>query len=314
MNGLGADPAAGRAHARRSGGLLAVQEAVARQIVEAVAGFDNVYIEICNEPYATQRARRLAAPHGDGASARGGDASAAGPDLAERRQPRAAGGRSAPGHLDLQLPLRDAAGRGRLECPPRRRDRRQRDRLPRHGGRAYRTEAWDFILAGGGLYNNLDYSFTVGHEDGTFVFPSTQPGGGGVALRRQLGILRQFIDRFDLLKVRPAPELVVGGVPDGGSVQVLAQGDDAFGVYLRRQTEPVVVLRAVDGRARAARERHVSDSRHVERRRAPDRRRPRADRGLDRPRHEDGHGGGRRGTPGVHSRSPPSTSTTAAPA
>ena len=45
---------------------------------------------------------------------------------------------------------------------------------------AYRTEGWDFILAGGGLYNNLDYSFTVGHEDGTFVFPSTQPGGGGV--------------------------------------------------------------------------------------------------------------------------------------
>ncbi len=108
---------------------------------------------------------------------------------------------------------------------------------------AYRTEGWDFILAGGGLYNNLDYSFTVGHEDGTFAFPSTQPGGGGVALRRQLGVLRRFIDRFDLLKVRPAPELVVGGVPDGGSVQVLAQGDDAFGVYLRRQL-PVTAFSA----------------------------------------------------------------------
>ena len=38
----------------KSGPLLAVQEAVARHLVAAVAGFDNVYIEICNEPYATQ--------------------------------------------------------------------------------------------------------------------------------------------------------------------------------------------------------------------------------------------------------------------
>jgi hypothetical protein len=100
---------------------------------------------------------------------------------------------------------------------------------------AYRSEGWDFILAGGGLYDNLDYSFTVGHEDGTFAIPPTQPGGGGSTLRRQLGVLRRFIDRFDLTSTRPAPELVVGGVPPGGSVQVLAQGRDAFGVYLRRQ-------------------------------------------------------------------------------
>ncbi len=35
----------------------------------------------------------------------------------------------------------------------------------------YRVEAWEFMLAGGGLYNHLDYSFTVGDEDGTFVYP-----------------------------------------------------------------------------------------------------------------------------------------------
>jgi hypothetical protein len=41
---------------------------------------------------------------------------------------------------------------------------------------AYRMEGWDFIIAGGGLYNNLDYSFVAGNEDGTFVYPSSQPG------------------------------------------------------------------------------------------------------------------------------------------
>jgi hypothetical protein len=101
---------------------------------------------------------------------------------------------------------------------------------------AYRTEGWDFILAGGGLYNNLDYSFTVGHEDGTFAFPPTQPGGGGAALRGQLGVLRRFIDGFDLVKLRPDPGRVKGGLPPGGSAQVLADPGRAYAVYLRRQT------------------------------------------------------------------------------
>ena len=35
-------------------------------------------------------------------------------------------------------------------------------------------EGWEFMLAGGGLYNHLDYSFAVGHEDGWFVNPPTQ--------------------------------------------------------------------------------------------------------------------------------------------
>ena len=48
----------------------------------------------------------------------------------------------------------------------------------------YRTEAWAFLLAGGAPYNNLDYSFAVGHEDGTFAYPATQPGGGNPGLRR----------------------------------------------------------------------------------------------------------------------------------
>jgi hypothetical protein len=46
----------------------------------------------------------------------------------------------------------------------------------------YRTEGWDFLLAGGGLYNNLDYSFTARHPDGTFR-DYRSPGGGSRDLR-----------------------------------------------------------------------------------------------------------------------------------
>jgi len=33
------------------------------------------------------------------------------------------------------------------------------------GDRVYRRQAWQFMLSGGGLFNNLDYSFFVGFED-----------------------------------------------------------------------------------------------------------------------------------------------------
>ena len=53
-------------------------------------------------------------------------------------------------------------------------------------------EAWEFLLAGGGLYNNLDYSFVVGHEDGTFEYPKTQPGGGDRKFRQQMKVLKEL--------------------------------------------------------------------------------------------------------------------------
>jgi hypothetical protein len=222
----------------RSGPLLAVQEAVARHLVAAVAGFDNVYVEICNEPYATKvpedwqrhmttvaaaAVAKLPQPILLSQNVANQGARVVDPHPAisifnfHYATPPDTIGWNA--HLGRLIGDNETGFRGTADL-------------------AYRTEGWDFILAGGGLYNNLDYSFTVGHEDGTFAYPPTQPGGGGVALRRQLGALRGFIDRFDLVKVRPAPELVVGGVPDGGSVQGLAQGDDAVGIYLRRGMSP----------------------------------------------------------------------------
>jgi hypothetical protein len=99
----------------------------------------------------------------------------------------------------------------------------------------YRTEGWEFVLAGGGLYNNLDYSFAVGHEDGTFAYPATQPGGGSRALRRQLRILSDFINGFDFIRMSPDDRVVKGGTPPGGAVRALVERDRAIAIYLRRQ-------------------------------------------------------------------------------
>ena len=56
----------------------------------------------------------------------------------------------------------------------------------------YRRQAWNFMLSGGSIFNSLDYSFSVGHEDGSDTEPNG-PGCGSPALRRQLRILSDFL-------------------------------------------------------------------------------------------------------------------------
>jgi hypothetical protein len=68
--------------------------------------------------------------------------------------------------------------------------------------KAYRRQAWKFILSGGGLFNNLDYSFFTGYEDGT-LNNTTAPGGGSKSLRKQLSVLNHFIHGFDILNMKP---------------------------------------------------------------------------------------------------------------
>jgi hypothetical protein len=99
----------------------------------------------------------------------------------------------------------------------------------------YRTEGWEFVLAGGGLYNNLDYSFAVGFEDGTFRYPETQPGGGGPALRRQLRILCDFITSVDFIRMTPDDSIIKGGAPSGGAARALVEHGRTIAIYLRRQ-------------------------------------------------------------------------------
>jgi hypothetical protein len=103
----------------------------------------------------------------------------------------------------------------------------------------YRREAWEFILAGGGLFNNLDYSFTVRHPAGTFVnYPSNQPGGGNPRLRQQYSVLRNFIYKFDFLRMGPDTNVIRGGVPAGTSARALSQPEQAYAIYIGPTAPP----------------------------------------------------------------------------
>jgi hypothetical protein len=97
----------------------------------------------------------------------------------------------------------------------------------------YRIQGWDFLIAGGALFDNLDYSFAPGHERGDFRYESKTPGGGSAELRRQLGALREFFDRIDFMHMMPTPDVIVQA-PEGVSVRVLAQQGKAYALYLHR--------------------------------------------------------------------------------
>jgi hypothetical protein len=66
----------------------------------------------------------------------------------------------------------------------------------------YRRQAWNFMLSGGSSFDGLDYSFSVGHEDGGDLRPNG-PGGGSPTLRRQLRVLSDFLQSFSLIDLHP---------------------------------------------------------------------------------------------------------------
>ncbi len=94
----------------------------------------------------------------------------------------------------------------------------------------YRTEGWDFLLAGGALYNNLDYSFTPAHPRGTFL-EYKSPGGGNPSLRQQLRILKQFLHSFDFVRMTP-DNSVLGKVSPALTASALVERGKAYAVYL----------------------------------------------------------------------------------
>ncbi len=94
----------------------------------------------------------------------------------------------------------------------------------------YRTQGWNFMLSGGGLYGNLDFSFVVGHEDGSGTpgFTGSYNAGGGPAIRGQMKVLLDFMRALPLRAMKPDNGVVVGGAD---SWRALAGPGEAYAVW-----------------------------------------------------------------------------------
>ena len=93
---------------------------------------------------------------------------------------------------------------------------------------AYTRQAWNFMLAGGSVFDSLDYSFSVGHEDGSDV-EANGPGGGSSELRRRLKILSEFLQTLPLVEMRPDFYVVKQA---GGAVTHALSSASEYAIYL----------------------------------------------------------------------------------
>jgi hypothetical protein len=218
----------------RHPGLLRLQEEMANKILTECNEFDNLYYEVCNEPYfgdlealdaweehmtnfIAEAESKLPVQHLISQNIRNGKLKIENPNPAvsvfnfHYAKP--------PVTVDMNYGLDKPIG----------------DNETGFSGIEdvhYRTEGWDFMVAGGALYNNLDYSFTTDNEDGSFVIPPRQPGGGGKKLRGQLNTLRTVFGELDFINMKPVNYNLQPDLPEKASVRILAEEGNQYLVYI----------------------------------------------------------------------------------
>ncbi len=99
-------------------------------------------------------------------------------------------------------------------------------------GTIYRIEAWRFLMAGGALFNHLDYSFTTENEDGSYVVQKGEPGGGSKELREQFRILAGFMKSLDFVNMKPIDKDAVRSLSENTSIEGLVEGGRKWALYL----------------------------------------------------------------------------------
>lgn len=223
-------------------GLLAVQEKLVRKIVSELKDYDNVMWEICNEPYfggvtlewqhhiadvIVDAEKGFKHPHLITQNI------ANGRKKIENPHPAVSVFNfhyaSPPDTVGMNYGLNKVIGDNETG-------------FKKNADDHYRMEGWEFILAGGGLYNNLDYSFVPGHEDGTFAYPEKTPGGGNPGFRKQMKVLRDFINGFDFIRMQPDKSFIQSELPKGTRVQALAESGKQYAVYLKGKDIPALMI------------------------------------------------------------------------
>lgn len=233
-------------YALKEQALTAAQEALVRKIATELAGFDNVYYELCNEPYfggVTREWNQRMARAIQETEARLGVSHLIAENIANN-QAQVTDPLAEVSILNFHYATPDAVrlnyGLGRAIADDETGFKGPEDE-------PYRREAWEFILSGGAIFSHLDYSFSVSHPDGTKPVGNS-PGGGGESMRHQLAVLKRFLEGFDFVRLKP----------DHGSVQALngqafalVDKGRQYAVYLHGEPKAELELRLPRGHYRA---------------------------------------------------------------
>ncbi|MBW7989205.1 MAG: hypothetical protein FVQ84_04205 [Planctomycetes bacterium] len=229
--------------------LLAVQDSMVRRIVKELRNFDNVYYEICNEPYfggvtldwqnhiaetIVKAEAKFIRKHliAQNIANKSEKVVKPNPYISIFNFHYAKPPKAVTENYGLNKVIGDdETGFAGSEPKP------------------YRLEGWDFIIAGGAVYDNLDYSFTVGHEDGTAEINA--PGSGGSVLHKQLEILKDFINSFDFIKMKPDNSVIKGGITYKATARTLVQVGRTYAIYINGGNEAKLIVELPKGTYRA---------------------------------------------------------------
>ena len=237
VNGLGAFTDRHRAFSLDDNPLLKTQARLIRKLVAELNEFDNLYYEIINEPYSLHDGtaflpwqdrmtdviveaeaglpqRHLVARNVQNRCLRVTDLHPAVSIVNFHYADPAAV--AANYHLGRVIADDETGFKGQSCCP-------------------YRTEAWRFMLSGGGIFSHLDYSYTVAHPEGTAPIELESPSFGGPELRAQLGVLKKFLDALPLDRMSPHDDVLnlFGSSPGAGTAaHVLADPGRTYAAYL----------------------------------------------------------------------------------
>lgn len=141
-----------------------------------------------------------------------------------------------------------------------------------------RKEAWAFILAGGAVYSNLDWSFAIDDLTGLGRNPSGKKISGK-EVRDQLRVLKRIMDDFDYIHASPIAAGAFEPLPDHLYMQGLRITDRSYLCYFYKERKidagrlmlslgkgkyTVTFIDPVDGKAIDRRRiRHTQDKLHL---------------------------------------------------
>ncbi|MGH3737381.1 MAG: cellulase family glycosylhydrolase [Micromonosporaceae bacterium] len=242
INGVG-NVGVNEAYTFADPGLLAAQEAMTTKIVSELQDFDNVIFEILNEPSTNSVRWTWAEPWQERIAEVIGETEAGLPP--EQRhliaQNILAGGAQTPEQwtvvdpnpavslfnfhystpevvranygLSKAIGLDETGHTGPTDTP-------------------YRIQGWRFMLAGGALYNNLDFSFTIDSPEGQEPIGPGSNTGGGPVIRDQLRVLKDFIERLDFINMIPDRSVITGALPSDVRAEALVRDGQDYAIYL----------------------------------------------------------------------------------
>jgi hypothetical protein len=240
--------------------LVRRQDDFIRRIVQEVNAFDNVILEICDEPFSYGTKRELAGPWIGHFVELISQTESALPQkhlLGQQIQGRIGGPVDFTAHKDVSVIVTQYMWEtpdqqiGGLKALDKLYDRNKPIDLNEtgyyplsswyEGDKAgdVRVEGWEFMVGGGSSFNNLNGVFTARDPAGTA--PENKP------VLTTMQALKSFIESFDLTKMRPGRGFVVSGIPEGAWCRGMSQPGQQYALYHHHSKLKPYVYKVVPG-------------------------------------------------------------------